>query len=94
MKSRTPEKGLENGKRGTVATPQQIGGYRRRPEDIIVDKIDTWLNPEFRDRKINGYYVMIKNILKREKEEKASSKSKTHRGRRSPESLARRANRK
>lgn len=92
LKSQAPEEGLENGRRGTVATPQQICGYRRRNENIIVDKIDEWTDPRIRTLKIDGYHTLIKNEAKREKDE--ISQRKAHRGKRSTKSLIRRANRK
>lgn len=39
------EHGLEKGKRGTIATPQQMAGYRRSTENIFVGMIkDTWFS--------------------------------------------------
>lgn len=35
-----PEEGITNGERGTVATYQQITGYRRKIADIYMDMID------------------------------------------------------
>ena len=43
LKSQVAEDGLEKGRRGTIATPQQIVGYRRRPENILAGMIkDEW----------------------------------------------------
>ena len=36
LKSQAAEEGIENGERGTVATPQQIVGYRRGTENIFI----------------------------------------------------------
>jgi len=47
LKSQVAENGLEKGRRGTIATPQQIVGYRRRPENILVGMIkDEWCSKE------------------------------------------------
>jgi len=91
-KSRAAEDELNKGKRGTIATPQQICGYRRRVESVIINKMDEWADPKIRALKIVGYHTMIKNISKREKE--ANLKRKAHRGRRSQASINRRTNRK
>lgn len=43
LKSQAPENGLEKGKRGTVAIPQQIVGSRRSTENIFAGMIkDEW----------------------------------------------------
>ncbi len=47
LKSQGSEDGLEKGGRGTVATEQQIVGYRRRQENILVGMIkDVWYSRE------------------------------------------------
>jgi len=47
LKSQVAEDGLENRRRGTIATPQQIVGYRRRPENILTGMIkDEWFSKE------------------------------------------------
>jgi len=37
LKSHAPEDGIEKGKRGTIATPQQMMGSRRRTEKIFIE---------------------------------------------------------
>lgn len=37
LKSQAADEGLEKGKRGTIATPQQIVGSRRRTEKVFLD---------------------------------------------------------
>lgn len=47
LKSQAAEDGLEKGRRGTIATHQQIVGYRRRPENIFASMIkDVWFSKE------------------------------------------------
>ena len=40
LKSQAAEEGLEKGKRGTIATPQQIVGSRRTTENIFIGMLD------------------------------------------------------
>jgi len=37
LKSHAPEDGIEKGKRGTIATPKQMMGSRRRTEKIFIE---------------------------------------------------------
>lgn len=40
IKSHGPEEGLEDGRRGTIATCGQIAGYRRSTETVLIDMCD------------------------------------------------------
>ncbi len=77
LKSQAADNGLENGRRGTKATPQQMMGTRRRMDDILIDMLLDWSKSRPENRRV----VEI------------SAKPKTHRGRRSQESVKRRAGR-
>jgi hypothetical protein len=84
-KSQGAEDGLEKGKRGTIATPQQMFGSRRRLDDIVLEMIKDWTPPKKPDATDNQQDQSPAG---------KSSKSNTHRGGRSVESLFKRANRK
>lgn len=88
LKSQAAEDGLEKGKRGTIAIPQQIVGSRRRMDDIISDLIDEWSDPNICMKKNHSaqYRNQSQNTTG------SSSKHKTHRGRRSKESIKKRVN--
>lgn len=87
LKSLAADEGLENGRRGTVATPQQKVGSRRRMDAIVNELIDCWT-----DSKVLSQKTM--NLRQLQNAMGISSRRRTHRGRRSAESVARRANRK
>jgi len=92
LKSQAADEGLENGKRGTIAIPQQIVGSRRRADDIIIDLLDEWSDPKVRIQKVKNHNAPYKS--QPQSTAGISSRRKAHRGRRSQESLTKRANRK
>ena len=89
LKSRGADDGLDKGRRGSIATPQQMFGIRRRADAIIIGLIDDWSDPKIRERKIWDRIVQSNLQL-----QKPATKRKTHRGGRSQESLMTRAIRK
>lgn len=51
-----PEQGLAESKKRGTATYQQITGYRRRTEAIMIEMIDKWSkeDPSIRPKRIRG----------------------------------------
>ena len=86
LKSQAADVGLEKGKRGTIATPQQMFGVRHRADAIIIGLIDDWSDPKIKVQKIWDRSVQCNPKL-----QGSATKRKTHRGRRLQESYLRRA---
>jgi hypothetical protein len=90
LKSQAADEGLEKGKRGTIATPRQIVGSRRRADHIILELIHDWSDPKIQLQKTKSpphaqYNLPLQNMAG------VSSQYRTHRGRRSRLSQIKRA---
>ena len=68
LKSQAAAEGLEKGKRGTVATPQQVVGSRRRTENIFIDMSGNM------PRQVRPEKLSVQNAVRR------ASKRKRRRG--------------
>lgn len=77
LKSQSPEQGIENGKRGTVATRSQLAGYRRSIQQILIEMVARI----GRDKPIPEHGRIIKKSTKprkRKRGPKVLTLNKTH----------------
>lgn len=76
LKSQTAEDDLEKGRRGTIATPQQIVGYRRRPENIFASMIkEVWEKEKQKDDSLPAKHIIKKKSSRKHKRGHRSVKS-------------------
>jgi hypothetical protein len=89
-KSQAAEEGLKKGKRGTVATPAQIVGYRRRAEYIYSDMLRNM--PRHIKPKNPVQKMTEDGVASKDHQQKPGIKPSSHKRRRGPHNRAAKRN--